>query len=379
MAYADLVRKSDCCLKNERIRFVVKARGDSVARNDERSPGPSIADVAREAGVATSTVSRALTKPGRIAEPTRLKVEAAARKLGYTVNQTARSLRMGQTRTVMIVLPEALYIGASQTVMEGLESVARTLTERGYHLLIANVSREAWTDEHIVTTALGGAICGVILMASLPPRAAELTLADAGLPVVSLHFDQSGEGIPSVVSNDYAAISEAVRTLLAMGHRRFTYIGGREGNYHERQRSRGVSDTLALAGVTAENLQVLPGDFNFGGGARAARSYLSVAPDRRASAVICANDDTAIGFIKAVRDAGLDVPSDVSVIGFDDAPVGAYMVPSLSTIQQSTTGLGQQAADLMIRMVEGETVAPNERIEVACQLILRQSVRTIES
>ncbi|GLQ53231.1 LacI family DNA-binding transcriptional regulator [Devosia nitrariae] len=348
-----------------------------MAKNNERAHGPSIADVAREAGVATSTVSRALSKPGRIAEPTRLKVEAAARRLGYTVNQTARSLRVGHTRTVMIVLPEALYVGASQTVIEGLASVASTLTDRGYHLLIANVSREAWTDEHIVTTALGGTICGLILMATLPPKAAELTVADAGLPMVSLHFDQSAQGIPSVVSNDRAAISEAVDTLVGMGHRRFAYVGGRADNYHEIQRVSGVSDALTTAGLPADALQVLRGDFNFGGGVRAAEDYLHLQVDQRPSAVVCANDDTAIGFIKAVSDAGLSVPDDVSVIGFDGAPVGAFMVPSLSTIQQSTTELGQYAADLLIRMVEGEAVAQNERIEVPCQLTLRQSVRDI--
>ncbi|MET3898481.1 LacI family repressor for deo operon, udp, cdd, tsx, nupC, and nupG [Devosia sp. UYZn731] len=350
-----------------------------MARNDDRVAGPSISDVAREAGVATSTVSRALTKPGRIAEPTRLKVEAAARKLGYTVNQTARNLRVGQTRTVMIVLPEALYIGASQTVIEGLESVARTLTERGYHLLIANVSREAWTDEHIITTAFGGTICGVILMATLPPKTAELTLAEAGLPVVSLHFDQSADGIPSVVSNDFNAIAEAVRALFDLGHRKFVYVGGRADNYHEHQRVSGVRDTLAALGVPTQNLEVLRGDFNFGGGVRAAAEYLETASDRRATAVICANDDTAIGFIKRVTDAGLDVPADVSVVGFDGAPVGAFLVPSLSTIQQSTTELGQQAADLLIRIVEGEAVPSNARIEVACQLVLRQSVRRIQA
>ena len=348
-----------------------------MSKLDERSNGPSIADVAREAGVATSTVSRALTKPGRIAEPTRLKVEAAARKLGYTVNQTARSVRIGQTRTVMIVLPETLYIGASQTVIEGLASVANTLTERGYHLLIANVSREAWTDEHIVTTALGGTICGVILMATLPPKAAGLTLEDAGLPMVSLHFDQSAQGIPSVVSNDRAAIAEAVSALVGLGHRRFCYVGGREGNYHDIERLKGVRDALSAQGLLPAALQTFRGDFNFGGGVRAAEAYLDLPSGDRATAIVCANDDTAIGFIKTLSDAGLRVPQDVSVVGFDGAPVGAFMVPSLSTIEQATIELGQHAADLIIRLVEGEKIASDQRIEVPCRLLLRQSVREI--
>src|SRR5438045_6472689 len=97
-------------------------------RAETRPSGPSIADVAREAGVATSTVSRALTIPGRIAEPTRLKVEAAARKLGYTANQSARNLRVGVAQTIMIVLPEEIYLGASQTVSEVLRATATRLT-----------------------------------------------------------------------------------------------------------------------------------------------------------------------------------------------------------------------------------------------------------
>ena len=346
-----------------------------MTKIDERLVGPSIADVAREAGVATSTVSRALTKPGRIAEPTRLKVEAAALKLGYMVNQTARNLRVGQTRTIMIVLPETLYIGASQTVLEVLRSVAETLTERGYTLLIANVSREAQTDEHILATAFGGTIAGVMLMATPMPTASGRSLADAGLPIVSLHFDLSQQGIPSVVSNDRAAIADAVKALASMGHERFLYVGGREGNYHELERLRGVREALERCGIASEALQVMPGDFSFTGGIKAAAAYLQLRSDRRASAVVCANDDTAIGFIKTVVDGGVSVPNDVSVLGFDGAPVGAFMVPSLSTIQQSTTELGQLGADLIIRLVQGEAIAKSTRVEVLCQLVLRQSVK----
>ena len=125
-------------------------------RTDSRMQGPSIADVAREAGVATSTVSRALTIPGRVAEATRIKVEAAAQKLGYTANQTARNLRVGTSRTIMIVLPDEIYTGASQTVSEVLRATAQSLTERGFSLLIANVSRAAETDAHILAVAPSG-------------------------------------------------------------------------------------------------------------------------------------------------------------------------------------------------------------------------------
>lgn len=345
--------------------------------SDDRSAGPSIADVAREAGVATSTVSRALTIPGRIAEPTRLKVEAAARKLGYTANQTARSLRVGRTHTIMIVLPEELYVGASQTVIEVLRAVGKTLKERGFSLLIANVSREAETDEHILTVALGGTVSGVLLMATAMPGTKDRNLLDTGLPIVSLHFDMSTQGIPSVVSNDHDAICAAVSELISLGHRGFLYVRGREGNYHDIERLRGVRTALVARKLPKKALQLYQGDFNFGGGVKAGTHFLAQPPAARASAVVCANDDTAIGFIKTVVDGGLRVPDDVSVLGFDGAAVGAFMLPTLSTIQQSTSELGQRAAELVMDLVLGQRLAKEQRIEVPCSLVLRQSVRAI--
>lgn len=344
----------------------------------DRMSAPSVADVAREAGVAPSTVSRALTKPGRIAEPTRLKVEAAARKLGYTVNQTARNLRIGQTRTIMIVLPDELYIGASQTVLEVLRSAAETLTARGYSLVIANVSRETQTDEHILSLAFGGTVSGVLLMAAPVPSIGDRNLMQAGLPVVSLHFDMSGQNVPSVISNDSEAIGEAVEALARLGHQQFLYIRGRPDNYHDIERLKGVRAALRRSGLSPDSLQTMQGDFNFAGGISAGRLYLALAADERATAVVCANDDTAIGFIKTVIDGGLNVPGDVSVVGFDGAAVGAFMTPSLSTVQQSTAEMGRRAVDLVIDMALGEMTTPPLRIEVPCQLVLRQSVRALD-
>jgi len=343
-------------------------------RIETRTAGPSIADVAREAGVATSTVSRALTMPGRIAEPTRLKVEAAARKLGYTGNQTARNLRVGTPRTIMIVLPEELYIGASQTVSEVLRSTAKALTDRGFSLLIANVSREAETDAHILSVALGGTVAGVLLMATNPPEAGGQRLMDAGLPIVSLHFDLTGALLPSVVSNDHDAIYDATRHLIERGHRRLLYIRGRPDNYHDIERLRGVRAAVAAAGLGEDQLQLAQGDFNFSGGIAAAGGVLALAEADRPTAVICANDDTAIGFMKTVLDAGIDVPGQISVLGFDGAAIAPFMTPSLSTIQQDTLEMGRRAANLLADMVLGESNGAPALIEVPCAIVFRDSV-----
>jgi LacI family repressor for deo operon, udp, cdd, tsx, nupC, and nupG len=343
-----------------------------------RGAGPSIADVAKEAGVATSTVSRALTMPGRIAEPTRLKVEAAARKLGYTANQTARNLRIGTSRTIMIVLPEEIYVGASQTVHEVLRAAARSLKERGFSLLIANVSREEETDAHILTVAQGGTVSGVLLMASYPPEQDGRSLVDTGLPIVAIHFDLSDRNIRSVVSNDYDAIVAATTELVAMGHRRFLYVRGRLDNYHEIERLRGVRDALAASSVPESALLLSQGDFNFSGGIHAGEELLKVEPELRPTAAICANDDTAIGFIKTVIDGGLSVPGDVSVLGFDGAAVAPFMRPSLSTIEQDTAELGRRAANLIVDLVMGESLTNDYRLEVPCRIVMRESVKAIQ-
>lgn len=343
-------------------------------RIDTRTAGPSIADVAREAGVATSTVSRALTMPGRIAEPTRLKVEAAARKLGYTGNQTARNLRVGTPRTIMIVLPEELYVGASQTVSEVLRSTASTLAERGFSLVIGNIGHAAGTDAHIVSLAFGGTVAGVLLMATKPPQADTRSVLDAGLPVVSLHFDLTEANLPSVLANDHDSISAATRELIALGHRRLLYVRGRPDNYHEIHRLAGVRDAIAAAGLPAEMLQLAQGDFNFSGGIAAAEAVLGLPRDGRPTAAICANDDTAIGFMKTLLDGGVDVPGEISVLGFDGAAVAPFMTPSLSTIQQDTLEMGRRAANLVMDMVLGESNGAPERIEVPCSIVFRDSV-----
>jgi LacI family repressor for deo operon, udp, cdd, tsx, nupC, and nupG len=343
-------------------------------RIETRTAGPSIADVAREAGVATSTVSRALTMPGRIAEPTRLKVEAAARKLGYTGNQTARNLRVGTPRTIMIVLPEELYIGASQTVSEVLRSTGSALSERGFSLVIANVSRAADTDAHILSIAHGGTIAGVLLMATNPPEADGRRLLDAGLPIVSLHFDLTGADLPSVLTDDHDAIFEATRRLIEMGHRRLLYIRGRPDNYHDIERLRGVADAVAAAGLDPRQLQLAQGDFNFSGGIAAAKLVLAEPPEARPTATICANDDTAIGFMKTLLDAGVRVPEDMSVLGYDGAAVAPFLTPSLSTIQQDTLEMGRRAANLLMDMVLGESNGAPARIEIPGAIVFRGSV-----
>lgn len=360
--------------------------------SSKRSAGPgsapSVADVARRAGVATSTVSRALTMPGRIAEKTRLKVLAAAEELGYKPNLAARNLRLGASKTVMIVLPGALFVGASQVISEVLFGIDGALVREGYSLLIANLDRFAETEEHIMDLALGGTIAGSIVLSSPLPEAGDRTLADAGLPIVAALFDLSPWGIPSVVSNERVAMREATEHLLALGHRRFLYIPGPtgaypardrrrhapgpEGNYHESERFAGLIEALEGAGLPPNSVTRSAGGFDFETGVAAAELYLSAS--MRPTGVLACIDDSAIGFIKTVTRAGVRVPEDVSVIGFDGSRVGAFINPGLASVRQSTIELGVAAADALLRGIAGSGSAEVERIVIDCELLTRESI-----
>ncbi|WP_202964631.1 LacI family DNA-binding transcriptional regulator [Inquilinus limosus] len=306
-------------------------------------------DVARLAGVATSTVSRALARPGRVNEATRRRILAAAEQLGYVPNAAARNLRVGASNIIMAVLSEpAIANGASQVVPEVLQSVAATLSDNGFNLLIAGRNRTPAEEQHIPDLAVGGIVRGAILIgaAELPPHGRR-SLVNAGIPIVSVLQDRSAAGIPSVIADDRKAMREAVLQLIGLGHRSFFYIAGPAGSYHEAERFGGLAEALAAAGLPDRAVVRHGGGHafqdGFESGVDAARAWLALAP--RPTAAIACWDDAAIAFMSTVRPQGVAVPGDLSVLGFDGVPVGAFCEPPLATLRQPTAELGPGRGD----------------------------------
>ncbi len=339
--------------------------------------GPLMRDVARLAGVATSTVSRALANPGRVNETTRRRILAAAEQLGYVPNAAARNLRVGASNIVMAVLSEpAIANGASQIVPEVLQTVAATLSDSGFNLLIAGRSRSAATETHIPDLAVGGIVRGAILIgAAEPPSFGRRSLAGAGIPVVSVLQDRSAAGIPSVVGNDREAMRDAVLHLIGLGHRSFFYIAGPAGSYHEAERFGGLADALAAAGLSERAVVRHGGGHSFQdgfqSGIRAARAYL--ARERRPTAAVACWDGAAIAFMSTVRAQGAAVPGDVSVLGFDGVPVGAFCEPPLTTLRQPTAELGAKAAEMLLALLDGDAAAPPLKTTLPNRLLVRGS------
>lgn len=341
------------------------------------NPGSLMADVARLAGVATSTVSRALSNPGRVNEQTRKKIEAAAMQLGYTPNAAARSLRVGKSKLVMIVLPGSLHFGASQIIPQVLQAVNRTLIRSGYNLMIANLDRDESSERHILDLASGGTVGGALILSSQLPVVSGRSLGDSGLPIISLLLDMSEKAIPSVVTNDRQAVAEAVRELLALGHSRFLYIAGPTGNYHDVERFGGLTDTLKSAGLSEDNAIRSGGErgyeLGFESGIQAAHDFADLAI--KPTAVIATSDDMAIAFMSRVQRLGWRVPEDVSVVSFDGSPVCEFSTPPLSTIEQPMDEMGQTAAKLLIDHMEQDQKLETVRFIIPSRLIRRQSVK----
>ncbi|MDR6290360.1 LacI family repressor for deo operon, udp, cdd, tsx, nupC, and nupG [Inquilinus ginsengisoli] len=341
---------------------------------------PRMTDVAKLAGVATSTVSRALANPGRVNEETRRRIAAAAEQLGYIPNTAARNLRVGRSTIVLAALPgPSMIFGASQIIPAVLQGLASTVAEGGFDLIFSNRNSPA-AARHVVDLAFGGTVRGVVVLGAADlPAYGSRSLADAGIPVVSLLTDRSAAGIPSVVTNDRAAMREGVLHLIALDHRSFFYIAGESGNYHEVERFSGLLDALAVVGLSDRAVIRHGGHLGFNegfqNGVEAAHAYLALALARRPTAAVCCADDAAISFIGTVRSNGVAVPEDVSIIGFDGAAVGAFCVPPLTTLEQPAEDLGAQAARIMLDLLGGAAM-PAPKTTVPSRLLLRASTAT---
>jgi DNA-binding LacI/PurR family transcriptional regulator len=322
--------------------------------------------IAQELGLAVSTVSRALSNPGRVSKSTLNKVSEAANRLNYTTHAVARSLRVGQSRLLMALVPE---MQSSESVVQTLAGIDEALMPRGYGLLLAHLNRIQSTDRQLFELACSGLVDGMIMIG--PHLNGSASLQKLPLPSVSLLVDRSALGVPSVVTDDRAATKCAARHLLELGHKRFLYIGGQEGEYHEEERHAGVREALAEAGLPAAALRRYPGRFGVADGEAAARAYLQW-PDRP-SAVVCWNDYMAIGFMKTIRDAGLKIPHDVAVTGFDGIEGASYCEPGLTTLAQPFKTMGAAGATMLLGIVEGKAVASPLRTVVESALVVRES------
>ncbi len=337
------------------------------------SPAPPraarIEDVARLAGVSTATVSRALSNPESVSPGARARVLEAVAQVGYQPNQAARSLRSQKSRMVLVVLPDVSNIFFSK-VLQGIEE---TLFAAGYGMIIGNLDGAPDKEARFAAFLATGHVDGAILLnGHLVGQARDGSGAPApvGVPLVALCEAIPAADIPQVVVDNRAAARGATQLLARRGHRRIAHLTGPAANVLESERAAGYREGLAAAGRLFDPALVIEGDYTIAAGALAAIRIAGLDP--RPDAVFCSNDEMAIGLMGGLAAAGIDVPRDMSVMGFDDIEFAAMARPALTTIHQPRRELGRTGAALILDLLAGRS-APASTV-LATSLIERMSV-----
>jgi LacI family transcriptional regulator, repressor for deo operon, udp, cdd, tsx, nupC, and nupG len=331
----------------------------------------TIEDVARSAGVSVATVSRALRGLPNVAPSTRDRVMAAAAELQYVAHPQASRLAARRTLTVGLVVPMLGQWFYAQ-LFSGVEA---ELAAAGYDVLPYTLAGPGGVDEFLEHLPFRKRVDGLIVVdAPLAEGAAE-RITSSGLPVLTVGFREAGAS--SLTIDNVGAARLAVTHLTGLGHRRIAMIGGIEDDpFHFSvpvDRRRGYVEALATVGVEAEPALVVAGNFSLEGGVEAMHRllHLEVPP----TAVFACSDEMAIGAMQVLRNAGLSVPDDVSIVGFDDHDVSEYL--GLTTVRQDVAGLGERAAALLLAALDEDEVAPEPRGEThvvhPTRLVVRHS------
>lgn len=342
------------------------ASSDKRAKPVRRRQGAArIKEVARLASVSTATVSRALASPHQVSPETRARVMAAVDKVGYVPNPAARTLRSRKTHMVLVVLPDLGNIFFSQ-VLRGIEE---ELFANGYGMVIGDINGVAEKEAGFAAFAAAGQVDGVLLLNGHMLDQGEVGGETLGVPMVALCEAIEDARIPQIEANNREAACRMTQYLAGLGHRAICYIRGPAANVLERERFSGYRDGLEKAGLAFDPELVWQGDYKLETGALIGQSIIT--RERRPTAIFCSNDEMAIGLLRALAQAGLRVPEDISVAGFDDIEFAAMAIPALTTIRQPRRELGRQGALALLELLRGRT--PPTRLRLETELIERAS------
>jgi len=313
---------------------------------------PRIADVAKLAGVSTATVSRALTAPHRLRPDTLARVAEAVRHTGYTPNLAARTLRARRTMLVLVVVPDI----ANPFFSDVLRGIDEGLSKDGYGFLIGNLGNTRANEPRLADVALSGQVDGVLLLNGRIPTGGPRSLSPTEIPMVAICEAIPGAAIPQIEVENREAARAAVAHLASLGHRHIAYLSGPKDNILEHERRGGFCEGLKDASIPRRDARFYTGDFSFHAGVAAAEQFLRVG--ERPTALFAANDEMVIGFMKRIRSAGVSVPDDVSVIGFDGIEFSDFVEPTLTTFRQPRRELGYEGASLLVAAMRGDVIDP---------------------
>ena len=326
----------------------------------------NIKDVAREAGVSVATVSRVFNDSGRVNEDTRRRVRAVAEKLRFWPNGVARSLIMSRTHAIGVLLPD-LHGEFFSEVIRGVDLAAR---REGLHVLVS--SSHSDTRELVAALrAMRGRIDGLIIMTPEPESIPAIRANAWDCPVVLLGPGGETHDFDTVALANYEGAYAVVRHLQRLGHRRIATLTGPPGNRDAQQRLEGYRAAMREGGVAHTRGLEVRGDFTEPAGYQGAQAVLKMKP--LPSALFVANDVMAVGALGAFREAGLRLPRDMAVAGFDDIALARHLTPPLTTVHVDAYQLGERALQRLLRRDAGEPAPGRSHEVLPTWLVVRAS------
>ncbi|KOC90908.1 HTH-type transcriptional repressor PurR [Winslowiella iniecta] len=329
----------------------------------------TIKDVAKRAGVSTTTVSHVINKTRFVAEETREAVWAAIKELNYSPSAVARSLKVNHTKSIGLLATssEAPYFA------EIIEAVETRCFAKGYTLILGNAHNDLQKQQAYLSMMAQKRVDGLLVMcAEYPDELLKMLEANRNIPMVVMDWGESrGDFTDSVVDNAFEGGYLVGRYLIERGHRDIGAIPGQLVRNTSGGRHAGFLKALAEANITVRDEWVVQGDFEPESGYRAMQQILS--QKQRPTAVFCGGDIMAMGAICAADEMGLRVPQDISVIGYDNVRNARYFTPALTTVHQPKERLGETAFDMLLDRITSKREEP-QTIEVHPSLIERRSV-----
>ncbi|MFO8035254.1 MAG: LacI family DNA-binding transcriptional regulator [Anaerolineales bacterium] len=327
---------------------------------------PTIADIANQAGVSKTTVSRVINDKPDVSPETREKVLKIVEETRFVPNLVAKGLSSGGVNLLSMLLPSLAW----PWVLEVIRGIAERVEQSSYELVLFTTSSKERSEELFNNTFASGFTDGLI--AIVPPGAlSQLSeMYTHGFPVVLVDDRGHHPEFPSVVVANYSGAYKATSHLLEQNHTSIAFISGPMEYGCNQERQRGYLAALSDAAVSIRDELIREGDFTEAGGYAEAQALLELSGPP--TAIFAANDLMALGVMEAVENRGLSIPMDIAVVGFDDIPQASIIRPSLTTVQQPMYKMGQTAVEMILSQIEGVPL-PEINVKFETELIVRKS------
>ncbi len=331
-----------------------------------RKANVTIRDVAKQAGVSVATVSRVLNNSNLVVAKTGNRIRKIASELNYIPSASARSLSLQKTETIGLVLPD-MYGDFFSEIIRGADLAARNLK---YHLIVSS-SHSNTVELDAAVRTLSGRVDGLIIMSPHLESSSHLTSILKALPTVIIGSTAILQESDHITIDNAGGAGEVVKYLVGLGHRKIGIIRGEEDNQDADERLEGFTDAMAAYDIPMPEEYSVLGDFTEQSGYDAAKRLINRAA--RPTAIFCSNDSMAIGALSAIRHAGLRVPDDVSVCGFDDIPVSQFLNPPLTSVHVPIDQLGSTGATRLFERLTSGGSWKEKHIFVPTSLSIRNS------